>query len=581
MNSRMRTGKKTVSNKRIVPMALIFALMVSLMGAFGVINADRASAYTGADFDPGSIISDSEFYNGSAMTEAQIQSFLNTKTGILKSLRQSVTTRPKEVSTTTGNLICNQIAGGSNLLASTMIYRAQVACGISAKVILVTLQKEQGLVTKQYPSYWNVNYALGYGCPDSTGCDSDYEGFGYQVYEGTRQLKTYKAANFGNFKPGIYKILYHPYNACGTKTVDIKNYATAALYNYTPYVPNAAALANLGGLGDSCSSYGNRNFWDYYYSWFGNPNNIKPAGVTVERIGGADRYEVAVGLSKSQYGPSVPVLYIATGLVFSDALSAGAAAAHESGPLLLVRTTEIPAAVRAEIVRLAPAKIVVVGGPASVSEAVYDDLSTLSPEIHRASGTDRYEVSRNVARDAFMTSGSGIAYLATGLVFSDALSASAAGGALGAPVILVRGTDLTLDPATAQLLQDMGVTDVRIAGGPPSVSQGILNSVAALPGVSSVVRFGGADRYVVSEGVNSDAFNSATTAYVASGLVFSDALSGGPIAGITSSPLYLVRTDCIPKSVLQNFIDMGVTRMVILGGPSTLSSKVGTFTNCS
>ena len=41
----------------------------------------------------------------------------------------------------------------------------------------------------------------------------------------------------------------------------IENRATAALYYYTPFTPNAAALANLGGTGDACLSYGNRNFW--------------------------------------------------------------------------------------------------------------------------------------------------------------------------------------------------------------------------------------------------------------------------------------------------------------------------------
>lgn len=160
----------------------------------------------------------------------------------------------------------------------------------------------------------------------------------------------------------------------------------------------------------------------------------------------------------------------------------------------------------------------------------------------------------------------------------DSVIAQAADGVLPSLQVLL----LALSPHWEDRIRAAALQGhLRIAGGSPSVSQGILSSVAALPGISNVVRFGGADRYVVSDGVNSDAFDSATTAYVASGLVFSDALSGGPIAGITSSPFYLVRTDCIPKSVLQNFIDMGVTRMVILGGPSTLSGKVGSFTNCS
>jgi hypothetical protein len=55
----------------------------------------------------------------------------------------------------------------------------------------------------------------------------------------------------------------------------IKNKATARLYVYTPYTPNKAALTNLYGLGDSCSTYGNRNFWRIFNDWFG--SSVFPA----------------------------------------------------------------------------------------------------------------------------------------------------------------------------------------------------------------------------------------------------------------------------------------------------------------
>ena len=57
---------------------------------------------------------------------------------------------------------------------------------------------------------------------------------------------------------------------CGASTFQLKSQATAALYYYTPYAPNAAAMKNLYGMGDSCSAYGNRNFWRFYTDWFGN-----------------------------------------------------------------------------------------------------------------------------------------------------------------------------------------------------------------------------------------------------------------------------------------------------------------------
>lgn len=252
-----------------------FAVGFALVGAFIVPpNSAPAEAITGSEFNAGNIISDALFYDGQAMTVGEIQTFLNSKIGscsngrCLNVLTTSVSSRARDVSQTTGNLICEAFTGGS-LSAAQIIYRAQVACGISAKVILVTLQKEQGLISSKAPGEAALDRAMGMACPDTAPCAEYALGFGNQVYLGARQLKAYKAAAFAK-QPGVHQIQYHPNTSCGSSSVNIQNYATAALYNYTPYRPNAAALANLGTVGDSCSSYGNRNFWWYYAIWFGN-----------------------------------------------------------------------------------------------------------------------------------------------------------------------------------------------------------------------------------------------------------------------------------------------------------------------
>jgi len=243
-----------------------------------------ASAVTGSEFSAGNIISDALFYDGQAMTKNEIQAFLNSKIGTcvngrcLNVLTTPVSSRVKDVSQTTGNLICEAFTGGT-LSAADIIYRAQVACGISAKVILVTLQKEQGLISSRAPGEAALDRAMGMACPDTAPCAEYALGFGNQVYLGARQLKAYKAAAFAK-QPGVHQIQYHPNTSCGSSSVNIVNYATAALYNYTPYRPNAAALANLGGVGDSCSSYGNRNFWWYYSNWFG--SSVEPTIVSTD-----------------------------------------------------------------------------------------------------------------------------------------------------------------------------------------------------------------------------------------------------------------------------------------------------------
>lgn len=226
-----------------------------------------------AGFDPGNLIDDSLFYDGAAMSAAEIQSFLDRRIGscqngqCLNVLDVSISSRAARYSTSTGNLICSAIEGG-RMRTSELIYRVQAACGISAKVILVTLQKEQGLVTSRAPSSWNLSAAMGASCPDTAPCDPAFSGVGPQIVGGTTQLKTYRAARFSR-QPGTHYIQYNPNAACGGTNVTLSNYATAALYNYTPYQPNPAALRAGYGLGDGCSSYGNRNFYNYYTDWFG------------------------------------------------------------------------------------------------------------------------------------------------------------------------------------------------------------------------------------------------------------------------------------------------------------------------
>jgi hypothetical protein len=86
-------------------------------------------------------------------------------------------------------------------------------------------------------------------------------------------------------------ILYNPNTACGGSQIYIQNQATAGLYDYTPYQPDASALNNLGGTGDSCGSYGNRNFWVYFNNWFGSTQSTGTPLLGVRSDGTAWYYQ--------------------------------------------------------------------------------------------------------------------------------------------------------------------------------------------------------------------------------------------------------------------------------------------------
>lgn len=291
---------------RAVVLAAVIALLM-------VDTTEHAEAANPSQFDPGFIISDEQFYDANSMTAAQIQAFLESKVSrceveksygphdpivCLKDYRMNTVTIPADAYCT------GTYAGASNELASTIIYKVAQACGINPKVLLVTLQKEQGLVTHTWPSSYRYDKAMGFACPDTAPCDTQYFGFQNQVWRAARQFQRYKAhpSNY-NYRAGmINTIYYYPPNQrpqCGASSVYIKNVATASLYNYTPYQPNQAALSNLYGTGNECSSYGNRNFWRDYSDWFGNP--ARPICATNPRTG-IDEYWTSTGGASGPFG---------------------------------------------------------------------------------------------------------------------------------------------------------------------------------------------------------------------------------------------------------------------------------------
>jgi len=252
------------------------------------------SALNSSEFKAGRIIDDAVFYNSSSMTAQQIQDFLNkqvptcdtmgtkpysatetrAQSGIrrgnpppytcLKDYRQDI---PEQ----TANNYCGYMPAAASQTAAQIIYSVSQACVVNPQVLLVLLQKEQSLVTDDWPFDIQYRSATGYGCPDTAACDAKYYGFFNQIYRAAWQYQVYRA-NPGsyNYRAGRNNyIQYNPVVSCGGETIYIENQATAGLYIYTPYVPNYKALDNLYGTGDSCSAYGNRNFWRLFQDWFG------------------------------------------------------------------------------------------------------------------------------------------------------------------------------------------------------------------------------------------------------------------------------------------------------------------------
>lgn len=245
-----------------------------------------------AAWDAGDIISDAVFYNSSAMTATQIDEFIasvNTaKCGgenpwCLRNLRVSYPAKRWP-----DDSYCRPIPAATNITAGEAIAAASAACGVNPQVMLVKLETESRGLDRSDASASSYTAAWGWNCPDaadgSAACSGKPENSGFAnqlqgMAHTWARLKAEVPQGKWNYGVGTFDILWNTENTgCGSAPVTIKNVATASLYVYTPYQPNAASLSAYPGEGDACSSYGNRNFFRLFQKYFGDTGGgIPPA----------------------------------------------------------------------------------------------------------------------------------------------------------------------------------------------------------------------------------------------------------------------------------------------------------------
>lgn len=218
-------------------------------------------------------------------------------------------------------------------------------------------------------------------------------------------------------------------------------------------------------------------------------NAAKSYSRNVVRISGNDRYATAAGTSK-RFWPTAPAVYIASGANFADALSGGALAAKTEAPVLLTATDGLSAATKTELRRLAPSRVIILGGTGAVAGAVATQIKSAVPAaaVSRIQGADRLATSAAVAKAGWGSSAK--AMYAVAWDFPDALAGVAAAAANGSPLLL---TNPGCMPASVwNESQRLGITAKGILGG-----QGVLSitsvsancaEAAPFPGASATAR---------------------------------------------------------------------------------------------
>jgi len=305
------------------------------------------------------------------------------------------------------------------------------------------------------------------------------------------------------------------------------------------------------------------------------------AGQVNGRLAGADRYDTAAAISRSAYASTVDTVVIATGVNFPDSLSAAPLAAKRGAPLLLTLPDRIPAATLAELQRLKPNKILVVGSASAVGQSVFDALVPLAKtEVRRLAGVDRFETSAVLAREGWGAAGAANAFIATGYDYADALSAGPAAAKNDSPVLLVP-TSGPAPASTLKVLDDLKVQGLFVAGSTVAVSDEMVNSLRA--GKRTLKdRYAGADRFETSAQIANKQFTGAVNAsYWATGTGFADALAGAAVAGAQAAPLLLVQSHCVPTTIYNANDRLRPTQTFLLGSASVLNDGVQHGNECA
>jgi len=299
---------------------------------------------------------------------------------------------------------------------------------------------------------------------------------------------------------------------------------------------------------------------------------------SVTRVSGPDRYATNAALALNTFRSASTVVLV-DGEDWPDALSAGPLAAELGGPVLIGRRDVVPAATRNALYRLRTANVVVVGGPASVSDGVVKTLRASGFIVSRLGGRDRYATASVVAREVSRLNGGaqpdGTALIASGTRHQDALIASTLGARKGWPVLLT--PTATLPAGLTYTLRTIGATRTVVIGSSSSVSNA---AIAKLP---AATRIAGADAPSISVAVATWAIATypgdfrGERYWVASSSAgsFADSLGIGAAAGHTGGLLLLTPTTLAPSVAAYyraNSADAAVNTVV--GGPAALPNTL-------
>ena len=288
----------------------------------------------------------------------------------------------------------------------------------------------------------------------------------------------------------------------------------------------------------------------------------------VIRYEGQNREQVAENVAKSHFSDSKKVIIVNRDK-FSDAISA-TNISQGKYPVLYTREGRVSDSTLELLKAMALDEIYILGGEQSVNASVVKQLKeTTGVRVTRIAGSNRYVANANAVEANYKEAKHVV--IASGEVYSDALYGVSYANTVNSPVVLTRTS--RLDASTIDLLNELNVESVTIIGGPVTVTPAVATQLKEL-GIKHN-RIAGENRYIGSAEVAAVSYQNPENIVVASGEVFSDALVSAPLAQKLNAPILLVRKDRM-DGLVEGYLrqsQLSLENIYIQGGPLTVFSN--------
>ena len=321
------------------------------------------------------------------------------------------------------------------------------------------------------------------------------------------------------------------------------------------------------------------------------------AEVEVVRISGPNRFATSAALSAHLH-EDADVVYIATSHTYPDSLTGAVAAANDEAPLLLTPPGTLQGPIEAELERLDPDEVRVLGGEGAVARPVIDDIAQVTRsevEVERVAGDDRYHTAVMISQELFGDDaeddedgndngddgeGNGdesladTVYLATGEGYADALVGAPAAVADEAPLLLTKTDELS--EVTAGELDRLDPDELIVLGGDSALSEDVADEAADVTD-AEVERLEGEDRFGTAVAVSQhlvEEDGEAESVTMATGVGWADAVGGAAAAGAEGEPALLVTPGQVPDEIADELQRLDPQLVRVLGGPSAITTRV-------